>query len=108
MSGTSFLWLFGVVTCLAFHSVSSEPSLECPRVIPNGEYYGRVTGIIDKDGWWNNYLFKPTGEDVGCVELNASEHLARAELLLTAYLTNALVKIHIKDNHEVSGIAFGI
>lgn len=107
MSGTSSLWLFAIAVCLMYHSVTSAPSLGCAHTIPNGEYFGRITGIIDKDGWWNNYLFKPNGEEVGCVQLNAPEHLEREKLLLTAYLTNALVKLSVIGNHEIRGIAFG-
>lgn len=63
--------------------------------------------FLFRDGWWLNYLFKPNGEAVGCIQLNAANNLARANLLLTAYLTNALVKIQVKNNHEVGGIAHG-
>lgn len=107
MYGARRLWIFVIVICLVLHSASSAPSLECPRIIPEGEYHGKITGIIDKDGWWMNYLFKPNGEAVGCVQLKASDYAARADLLLTAYLTNALIKIQVKDNHVVGGIAHG-
>lgn len=101
------IWLIGVAVCLIIHSVSSV-SLDCPRVIANGEHVGKIIGIIDKDGWTSsNYLFKPTGGSPGCVEFKGTENPARAKLLLTAYLTNALVKLHVKGNWEIGGIAFG-
>lgn len=106
MSGTGCLWIFGILFCL-LHSAYSAPTLDCPRSIPNGEYHGKITGIIERDGWWINYLFKPNGEAVGCIQLNPAINVARANLLLTAYLTNALVKIQVKNNHEVGAIAHG-
>lgn len=66
-----------------------------------------MTGIISRDGWELNYLFKPNGEEVGCVKIDAARNEHRANLLLTAYLTNALVKLEVKNNHEVGGIAHG-
>lgn len=107
MSGTSYSWIFAVLVCFVFHSASAAPTLDCPRSIPNGEYHGKITGLIEKDGWSMNYLFKPNGEEVGCIQLNAVNNLPRANLLLTAYLTNALVKIQVKGNHEVGGVAHG-
>lgn len=99
-------WLIGAAVCLIIHSVSSAPTLDCGRVISNGEHVGKIIGIIDKDGWTSpNYLFKPTGGEAGCVEFKGSE--MRSKLLLTAYLTNALVKIHVKGNWQIGGIAFG-
>lgn len=107
MSGTRCLWIIAIVICLVLHSISSAPTLECPRFIPAGDYHGKITGIIEKDGWWLNYLFKPNGEAVGCIQLKESDNEKRADLLLTAYLTNAIVKIQVKDNHVIGGIAHG-
>lgn len=108
MSGISFLWLFGVVACLLFHLTSSAPTLDCAHVMANGEYVGKIIGIIDKDRWSStNYLFKPVGADVACFEYKGSENLGRSKLLLTAFLTNAIIKINIKGNWVLDGIAFG-
>lgn len=64
--------------------------------------------IIDRDEWAaSNYLFKPTGGEAGCVEFLGSDNPIRAKLLLSAYLTNAVVKIQVKGNWHLAGIAFG-
>lgn len=49
MSGANVsIWLIGAIACLIIHSVSSAPTLDCGRVIPNGEHVGKIIGIIDK------------------------------------------------------------
>lgn len=66
-----------------------------------------ITGIIDKDEWWRTYLFKPTDQEAGCVQLNAVDHEPRTQLLLAAYFNDKNVKINVVGNHEVEGVAFG-
>lgn len=101
-------WLFGAVICVIIQSVCSEPTFDCPRLIPDGDHIGKIIGIIDKDDFLSpNYLFQPVGEQTGCIQFHGMDNSIRFKLILNAYLLGTVVKVKVKGNHEIASIAFG-
>lgn len=54
-----------------------------------------------------HYAFKPNGEAAGCFNVNAATKPDRAKILLTAYLTNSIIYVDVKNNYEAVGVGIG-
>lgn len=106
MFGKSVLFFFGL--CLIFDRASALPVLVCPSVAADGEYTGKFVGIISRSEWTaTNFLFLADGAQAPtCVEVEETSNAIRARLTYEAFSQNLKVKIIVKGNHDIIGIAY--
>lgn len=108
MFGKSVVFLIGV--CLICHQaiVLAEPRLTCSSCLPNGDYTGKIVGLISRDEWeFTNYLFVVDGtKEAACLNFNDQKYQVRAKYVYDAMMKSLKVIIQVRREHEIAGIAF--